>query len=77
MKISEIRALNTDEIAGRLEDTREELFKLRFQYATGQLTNMTRLSTARRTIARLMTVLRERELAAQILAERSAPAGEA
>ena len=77
MKVIEIRALNTDEIEGRLEDTREELFKLRFQYATGQLTNMTRLSTARRTIARLMTVLREWELAAQILAERSAPAGEA
>jgi large subunit ribosomal protein L29 len=77
MKISEIRALSTDEIEGKLEDTREELFKLRFQYATGQLTNMSRLSIARRTIARMLTVMRERELAAEIMAERSAPAEEA
>jgi large subunit ribosomal protein L29 len=77
MKISEIRALTTEELNGKLEDTREELFKLRFQYATGQLTDMSRLSITRRTIGRMMTVLRERELAAQILAERSAPAGEA
>jgi large subunit ribosomal protein L29 len=81
MKIKEIRAMTTEEIHGKVEDTREELFKLRFQYATGQLTDYSRLSITRRTIARLETVLRERELAAEILAaqaaEASAPAGEA
>ncbi len=79
MKIKEIRALTTEEIVGKLEDAREELFKLRFQYATGQLTDFSRLPLARRGLARLETVLRERQLAAEILAERSvaeAPAGE-
>ncbi len=81
MKIKDIRALTSDEIAGKLDDTREEQFKLRFQYATGQLTNYSRLAIVRRDIARLETVLRERELAAEILAAQPAaaanPAGEA
>lgn len=72
MKTQEIRALTTEEIHGKLDDTREELFKLRFQYATGQLTNYSRLSSTRRIVARLETVLRERELAAEILAAQSA-----
>ena len=77
MKIKEIRALTTAEILGKLEDTREELFKLRFQFATGQLTDYSRLSITRRTIARLETVLRERELAAEILAAQPAAAAPA
>jgi large subunit ribosomal protein L29 len=77
MKIKEIRALTTEEIQGRLEDTREELFKLRFQIATGQLTDYSRLSITRRAIARLETVLRERELAAEILAAQPAVAAPA
>jgi large subunit ribosomal protein L29 len=78
MTITEIRALSTEEIQGKVEDAREELFKLRFQYATGQLGDTTRLSAARRSLARMLTVLRERELAAEILAqgEGSAAAGE-
>ena len=80
MKISEVRALSTDEIVGKLEDTREELFKLRFQYATGQLTDYSRLAITRRVVARLETVVRERELAGEILAAQVAatgsPAGE-
>ncbi len=69
MNITEIRALATPEIEAKLDDTREELFHLRFQFKTGELTDYSRLEAARRTIARLETVLRERELAAQLAAE--------
>ena len=69
MKISEIRALATPEIETKLEDTREELFHLRFQFKTGELTDYSRLKAARRTVARLETILRERQVAAQLAAE--------
>ena len=69
MKISEIRALATPEIETKLEDTREELFHLRFQFKTGELTDYSRLTATRQTVARLETVLRERQLAAQLAAE--------
>ena len=65
MKLAEIRALSTDELKARLNDTREELMKLRFQLATGGLTDHTRLSQTRRTIARLLTVINERAAAEQ------------
>ncbi|HSF79727.1 MAG TPA: 50S ribosomal protein L29 [Anaerolineales bacterium] len=61
MKIAEIRALSTDELLGRLEDSREELMNLRFQTVMGGLTDFTRLRFTRRTIARMLTVLQERE----------------
>jgi large subunit ribosomal protein L29 len=66
MDISEIRGLQTPEVEAKLDDAREELFKLRFQFKSGQLTDYSRISASRRSIARLMTVLRERELAAQV-----------
>jgi large subunit ribosomal protein L29 len=69
MKITEIRALATPEIESKLEDTREELFHLRFQFKTGELTDYSRLKAGRRIVARLETVLRERQLAAQLAAE--------
>ena len=69
MTLSEIRALATPEIESRLDDAREELFKLRFQFRAGQLTDYTRLPATRRLIARLSTVLRERQLAAEMAAE--------
>jgi large subunit ribosomal protein L29 len=69
MIISEIRDLGTPELEGRLDDAREELFKLRFQFKTGQLTDYSRLRATRQTIARIATVLRERELAAAVAAE--------
>ncbi len=75
MRISEIRGLQTAEIESKLDDAREELFKLRFQFKTGQLTDYSRLVVSRRTIARMLTVLRERELAEK-LAAASKPAGE-
>jgi large subunit ribosomal protein L29 len=65
MKASEIRALSTTEIQARLDDAREAYFKLRFQFATGQLTDHSRLKLARREIGRLATILREAQLIAE------------
>jgi large subunit ribosomal protein L29 len=65
MKPAEIRALSAAELATRLDEAREAYFKLRFQMATGQLTDHSRLNIARREIARLATILRENELAAE------------
>lgn len=76
MRIGEIREMDSEKIASTLDEAREELFKLRFQLANGQLTDVSQLRAGRRKIARLMTVLRERELAAQLLGETSAAAGE-
>ena len=63
MKASEIRDLPLDDIRQRLTDTKEELFNLRFQNATGQLDNYKRLTELRKDVARLKTILREHELA--------------
>jgi large subunit ribosomal protein L29 len=60
MKTKEIRALGNDELRARLDDAREELMKLRFQMAVGGLTDFTRLRYTRRTIARMVTILKER-----------------
>ena len=64
MHPAEIRNLSQSEVARRLDEAHHELFNLRFQYATGQLKNTTRLSEVRREVARLRTILREGELAA-------------
>lgn len=58
----ELRELTDEELAERLHESKEELFNLRFQMATGQLNNNRRLRTVRQEIARIYTVLREREL---------------
>jgi large subunit ribosomal protein L29 len=63
-KVAEIRDLDDDALKQRLAETKEELFNLRFQNATGQLDNYKRLGDLRRDVARLKTVQRERELAA-------------
>ena len=60
----ELRQLEDDQLIDRLGQTRTELFNLRFQYATGQLDNSARLGQVRKDIARIHTVLREREIAA-------------
>jgi large subunit ribosomal protein L29 len=65
MRVTEIRAMSTDRIRDELEDARENLFNLRFQWATAQIRDHNVLQAARRDIARLETVLRERELAAE------------
>ena len=58
----ELREMTDDELTDKLRESKEELFNLRFQTATGQLTNNRRLRTVRQEIARVYTVLREREL---------------
>lgn len=60
MNADEIRKLSDDEIQSRLLDTRDELMRLRFRYATGELTDFTQLRHSRRLIARLLTILNER-----------------
>ncbi len=62
MKSSEVRDLSVDELQSRLAEVKEELFNLRFQNATGQLDNYKRLGELRRDVARIKTILREREL---------------
>ena len=62
MKISEIRELSNEEINAKLKESKEELFNLRFQQATGNLEKPSRIRDLRHTVARLKTVLREREL---------------
>ncbi len=62
MNVTEIRDLSVDEIRDRMADAREELFRLRFRSATQQLENPSLIKSLRRDIARMRTVLREREL---------------
>ena len=57
-----LRDLDETDLVTRLQDAKKELFNLRFQSATGQLDNNARLRTVRREIARIYTILREREL---------------
>jgi large subunit ribosomal protein L29 len=63
-KARELRDLTDEVLEQRIAETKEELFNLRFQHATGQLDNSTRLGDVRRDVARLLTVQREREIAA-------------
>lgn len=62
MKAKEIRDLTTSEIEEQIKSSKEELFNLRFQLATGQLEETARIRTVRKRIARLKTVAREREI---------------
>ncbi|MBN3523739.1 MULTISPECIES: 50S ribosomal protein L29 [Paenibacillus] len=62
MKASEFRNLTTAELEQKIAGFKEELFNLRFQLATGQLDNPTRIRDVRKAIARAKTVVREREL---------------
>jgi large subunit ribosomal protein L29 len=63
MKGGELRDLSDDESRTKLKELQEELFNLRFQLATGQIENVSRIRTVRRDIARLKTIQRERQLA--------------
>jgi large subunit ribosomal protein L29 len=62
MRARELHDLTDDELAQKLADTRQELFNLRFQSATGALENPARIKLAKREIARILTVRHEREL---------------
>jgi large subunit ribosomal protein L29 len=61
MKVDELRVLEVDELDGRLRQARRELYELRFKHAVGQLENSSQISKVRHDIARIMTVLRERD----------------
>lgn len=65
MKANNIREMSEAELGKKLADLKEELFNLRFQHATGQMTNTYVLTQVKRDIARVKTVMRERELAAK------------
>lgn len=69
MKAHEIRVLSTNEIEGRLNDAEQEFFNLRAQFTIGQLENFNRLTELKRDIARLKTILRERELGPAVAGE--------
>ena len=65
MKPAELRNLSVDELNTKLSDLKQELFNLRFQHAINQLDNPLRLQLVRKDIARVKTVIREKELKAQ------------
>ena len=67
MKMQELRTLDKADLQQRLNDLHEELFNLRFQYATRQLTNHARMRDVRRDVARINTLVRQRELLAVVV----------
>jgi large subunit ribosomal protein L29 len=72
-KATELRDLPDDELLSRIESAKEELFNLRFQLATGQLDNPARLRVLKRDIARVATVLRERQIEEELDAVSAEP----
>ena len=62
MKVNEIRELSTEEINAKLKETKQELFNLRMQQATGVIEKPSRIRDLRHTVARMKTVLKEREM---------------
>jgi large subunit ribosomal protein L29 len=67
--VNELRNMETEELENRLSEVRQEQFNLRFQLVTGQLDNYARVGQVRRDVARMETILREREIAAAEQAE--------
>ena len=63
MRVQEMRALSPEELVKQLDESYRELFNLRFRLATRQLTNYNEIGNVRKRIARLKTIMRERELA--------------
>jgi large subunit ribosomal protein L29 len=62
MKAKQFHEMSNDELKVKLKDLKQELFNLRFQHATGQLSNPKSLTVCKKDIARVMTIIREREL---------------
>lgn len=65
MRASEFREMTSDDLQTRLQETRRELFNLRQQWFTGSLQDQNRLTAVRKDIARILTILRERETAGE------------
>jgi large subunit ribosomal protein L29 len=76
MKVDELRVLEADELSIRMRQARRELYELRFKHAVGQLENSSQISKVRHDIARIMTVLRERDfgIVASLVADALEPA---
>jgi large subunit ribosomal protein L29 len=76
MKVDELRVLEADELSVRMRQARRELYELRFKHAVGQLENSSQISKVRHDIARIMTVLRERDfgIVASLVADALEPA---
>lgn len=62
MKVQDIRNTETQELLNKVEEYKKELFGLRFQHATGQLEDTARMKKVKKNIARIKTIIREREL---------------
>ena len=62
MKVQDIRNTETQELLNKVEEYKKELFGLRFQHATGQLEDTARIKKVKKSIARIKTIIREREL---------------
>ena len=62
MKLQDIRTIESEDLLAKVEEFNKELFSLRFQQATGQLENTARIKEVRKSIAKIKTVIREREL---------------
>ena len=62
MKVQDIRNTETQELLNKVEEYKKELFGLRFQHATGQLEDTARIKNVKKSIARIKTIIREREL---------------
>jgi large subunit ribosomal protein L29 len=73
MKVDELRVLEQDELAMRMRTARRELYELRFKHAVGQLENSSQIRKVRHDIARIMTVLRERDFGIQPAVAEEAP----
>jgi large subunit ribosomal protein L29 len=71
MQAREVRTLSTQEIESRLDEAYQSLFRLRFDWASGQLEDNNRIRAVKRDIARLRTILREREIATELSAAES------
>jgi large subunit ribosomal protein L29 len=72
---TELRELDVEELESRLSESKRELFNLRFQVVTGQLDNVSRIRHVRRDVARIKTILREQEIAAEAIEAAAAPGG--
>lgn len=68
-KTAEIRQMTDGELHQAIDDAKEELFNLRFQWEIGQLEDYTRVRQVKKQVARLMTIRRERQLAAELVQE--------
>jgi large subunit ribosomal protein L29 len=75
LKVDELRVLEADELGMRLRTARRELYELRFRHAVGQLENSSQISKVRHDIARIMTVLRERDFGIGPSEQVSSPLG--